>query len=671
MFNKKATGIQWYIALIVFIMGIGIVMSTKGIVTIPKIGEYSLNLMKSLERGNEIPVTVKGIMEQLNKKAHEGYENHAVFRLKTYCEGTAYKDSLINSPVDEEDDKTFMDIAGILGRTGETRVCYVNENDLTQYYGEVFNNKYVEFKAQEHEGLDLDFSTISYTSTVTKESSEYFNKVETLDAFELPIELKKEREETQIGTFKVAPNFKLATENPVSHPFDTTEVCIFSRDCGATCQDVVNKYPAKNYKILDFSCGLYFNCQEGEDAIDDFGNYYLCNDDFLCKNGCSPFCSSTEEALVTDDDIGLESADKTACTEFSCSNYMDCGFINTDSFTCTDVCSGEGKWCIRGIDNGVQNRGCSESFTFEGGDDYCICGSGLTKIVPAPPTDEQDTCNSKCGGNEFCMIGIDDGSDIRRCDESFRFEGGQDDDYCICGKLSEKLSPTLNCACPDPSAITLDKACSGNNCINLHCDRDVEYEAQQGVTTTCRIRGCNNYGDCISTSSCSCDSVFACQGTCTCTAQGWYDEGGCGDTRSDGVTCSWLGVPQRQDYLPSTCSDPNYGCDDRSHAGGQCECTQGSWVDTDNCGEITQDGVWDCEWYEKPQRLDYYPPGCGSAQYGCSYSASCDCSLDGIVNTKCLDDPCSSYDSCITSSTCGCSSGYNACEGSCTSFPII
>ena len=104
-----------------------------------------------------------------------------------------------------------------------------------------------------------------------------------------------------------------------------------------------------------------------------------------------------------------------------------------------------------GIDDGDSVGGtnskvkqCDKSFGFEGDDDYCICGSGSREEVPGDIPDT--SCNDICGSPDDCIIGIDDGDSdggsdgiIRKCDKKYGFEG--DDDYCVCGDISETQTP--------------------------------------------------------------------------------------------------------------------------------------------------------------------------------------------------------------------------------------
>ena len=132
---------------------------------------------------------------------------------------------------------------------------------------------------------------------------------------------------------------------------------------------------------------------------------------------------------------------------------------------CNDICTAAGKTCTLGIDDGDDIRRCEQDFDFEASplDDYCICGSASGKMVPSLPAN--DKCNNVCAAaGKACMTGIDDGDDIKECDDSFGFEAGQTDDYCICRDKSEQTIPV-----PDniPSA-TCNTLCSnsGKECVS-------------------------------------------------------------------------------------------------------------------------------------------------------------------------------------------------------------
>ena len=131
-------------------------------------------------------------------------------------------------------------------------------------------------------------------------------------------------------------------------------------------------------------------------------------------------------------------------------DYCICGDASlkepsSGDYICDTLCGPDN--CIMGIKNDKEEKRCSEKFEFDNPDDYCICGRGSEKF-PAPLTADVDmSCNALCGASG-CIMGIDDGGDVRRCSAIFGFETGNRDDYCICGKDSVEVLPgTCNDIC--------------------------------------------------------------------------------------------------------------------------------------------------------------------------------------------------------------------------------
>jgi len=329
MSNKKSF-MHWEILLVALFVSIGILYLPTRSVDIPKVGEFPTNMIKSLEKGGNIPIIIQNIMEQLNKEANLTYEEHIVFTLDSYCESVTYKDSLITGNKEFNPPTPPEPLSGLSSRT-EVK-CYVGELEAMKYYEEMFNEKYLDFRSSNPEDFDLDFSSVTYTSTMVKEGVEYFNKVETNDEFEVPI---RGGEEKQIGKFATSPNFKIPTENPIEHPFDEVEVCIFASLCGATCHDVLERNPESNFMLKGdvpgLGCDAYFECVA---PLDQFDKVFSCQKEndgepenpVLCKRQCLPFCSA-EPPLVNDADSA------TLCTEFSCISYLKCDNANSPA-TC-------------------------------------------------------------------------------------------------------------------------------------------------------------------------------------------------------------------------------------------------------------------------------------------------------------------------------------------------
>lgn len=402
--NKKAImGLVWLFAALGIVIAFGIFWSTAFSTKLPILGKYSVDVTKALEQGTNIPLTIEIIMKQLNKEAAVSYEQHPVFNLNTYCkdtagQGTAYKQALIDG------NKEFNPPIWLSKR--ENVKCYVDEKELMKYYSEVFDSDYEQFKAQKHDGQNLDFSNIDYKSTLVKEGIKYFNEIRTDNGLKIPITATRNKKEKHIGTFTVDPNFKIMVENPVNHPLDTSEVCIFAKVCGATCHDVIEKHPSQNYKIMDnvagFGCNGYYSCNTPKDQ---FNEEYLCDPGkILCQGACLPFCSASS-GRVADADAS------TKCKEFSCNSYLACSSV--DACGCPDpsdlgrpnACSGaecETLHCDRDPSPSTQ---CKDSCSKYGGCDStssCSCAplslvgcTGSCYCNPQPPY------TGSCGG-ETC-----------------------------------------------------------------------------------------------------------------------------------------------------------------------------------------------------------------------------------------------------------------------------
>lgn len=292
MYNKKAlSGLKWIFLLISFFISVGILYFQIFTANIPKIGEYSVGVIKSQEKRNNLPIIMERLLTDLNENTINEFDENRVFTLKSYCEED-YKQSLI--------DKTFNPPTWLSKR--DNVKCMIDESELIKYYEEAFEEDYNQFKSKDFSEIDLSFSDITYTSSVEKENDDFFNIVKTDDKFEFPINIRDGREKKQVGKFYLNPSFKI----PVGYPFDdeNKEVCILSRDCGATCNDIINIFDNDKINIFDdenlgsenplkikeFSCNEYFDCNEG--PRDDFGNEFLCEDGTLCNGRC-PDCECT------------------------------------------------------------------------------------------------------------------------------------------------------------------------------------------------------------------------------------------------------------------------------------------------------------------------------------------------------------------------------------------
>tara|TARA_B100000315_G_scaffold260241_1_gene320244 strand:+ start:1194 stop:2567 length:1374 start_codon:yes stop_codon:yes gene_type:complete len=151
-----------------------------------------------------------------------------------------------------------------------------------------------------------------------------------------------------------------------------------------------------------------------------------------------------------------------------CGNNFNEDHSHKGDASCNTVC-GVGN-CIMGIEEGGSDGGtvkkCTDKFDFDDSRDYCICGAGSEKFPASPPAsllaDVEMSCNTLCG-TSGCIMGIDDGGDVRRCSAKFRFEKKEVDDYCICGKDSAEVIPgTCNDIC----------GARGKTCVNGMDDED-------------------------------------------------------------------------------------------------------------------------------------------------------------------------------------------------------
>ncbi|MEK6949656.1 MAG: hypothetical protein AABX34_05510, partial [Nanoarchaeota archaeon] len=254
MMDKKALGLHWYIAALAFIISMGILAWGNINTKMPLVGQFSASIANAMENGNNIPLEVESIMNQLNIEASLSYENHGVFKLVSFCNETKFDldgDSFVGD-VSRVDDTRFkqrwfatnpITIPSITPTItpGESQLfttrtpdvkCFAKETtneELLRYYEEKFNLEYKHFKETPSiwQGSGLDFSGILYTSTMKKENNKYYNEIKTENNFEQKIMMEKDRKEEEIGKFWLSPDYKLETPNPLMHPFDTEEVCIF------------------------------------------------------------------------------------------------------------------------------------------------------------------------------------------------------------------------------------------------------------------------------------------------------------------------------------------------------------------------------------------------------------------------------------------------------------
>lgn len=368
--------------MLAFGLAIGIFYFTSGTTSVPKIGETSLALAKSLERGGNIPVTIEFIMKEINKEAINEFDSHEIFDVRSYCNDIIepiYKDSII--------DKNFIDTGGVLGVPGKERNCFVDEDDLQVYFGETFNEVFPNSRSSLIFG-DLDLSNTDYTAFSIGQyaSGVYFNDIRTTNGFEVPITKRKDNVEKQIGKFTMKPSFRI----PIGYDFDNPnkEVCIFSSDCRATCDDVIDKYDGIFiFAKTEFECDTYYDCAEAALATDDFGNKYSCTDDdgnpaFLCTGSCQPFCSGNPPKTI-DEDAG------TVCKDYSCRDYLDC--------SSTGTCGCDENACIG---NDCDTLHCDRDSEFE--DEFNINTQCLDTCSPLKYNDCREATTCACDSGVAC-----------------------------------------------------------------------------------------------------------------------------------------------------------------------------------------------------------------------------------------------------------------------------
>ena len=166
MSNKKSF-MHWEILLVALFVSIGILYLPTRSVDIPKVGEFSADMIKSLEKGSNIPIIIQNIMKYLNKEANITYENHPIFGLDSYCnngtglDDSGYKERLIEEGIE------FDPINTITKR--DPINCYADEEELMKYYEEAFSIEYEDFRLTELE--NPDFSSTDYIPEVVNEGT--------------------------------------------------------------------------------------------------------------------------------------------------------------------------------------------------------------------------------------------------------------------------------------------------------------------------------------------------------------------------------------------------------------------------------------------------------------------------------------------------------------------
>jgi len=545
MLNKKAMGMHWYILIISFFISVGVIMYYEFIDSpIPKVGEYSVIIGKTLEKESIIPSLIERVMEDINKQSTVRFNDHIEFLdlLDSYCDED-YKDNLGWSgfliPRESEGISELISEELIPEEErGQSTYCHMDTIGATNKFRRIFTNNYNYFRGHNTFNDDFNLAGLQYDFTnPSEESGEFFIEI-TVRATNpgLIFQINKE-DGSMLGSYRMRPGFKL----PVDYDFNafdsSKEMCLFVAGC-ADFTDVLTRYPQLEdspyyYKIREEPCEYYSYlgsvCTAADiaDATDNFGKYYETGR-FLCRGDCiPPPCSLDNEALT-------QYRFPTGCRAEDCGSYYSC--FKTDC-TCS---SDDLKACVGRTDPSTRafcKPYCSYYYKkTEDGDPLTNCRIPCDKFYycndPGDSTTIRPIDACFCPGNRKCV-----GRCIRSCEATAGKTPDRDaDTNCQdnpCGSYVEgTCSSTLDCGCEN------SHACAGD--CTPYCDLDVS------STTNCQDNPCGSYveGTCDPIlSDCACLTGNACMGDCdVCTYDPWEDVGGCGDG-----TCAADGVPQEKE----------------------------------------------------------------------------------------------------------------------------
>ena len=126
MLNKKSMGLHWDILLISLFISIGILYYSIASVDIPKVGEISLEMIKTLEKNSITPTIIERIMKWINEQTIKDLDENKIFDLRDYCESEEYKGKISGS-------KQTLN-GGFMGLEGKDANCHINEDDLMEYF---------------------------------------------------------------------------------------------------------------------------------------------------------------------------------------------------------------------------------------------------------------------------------------------------------------------------------------------------------------------------------------------------------------------------------------------------------------------------------------------------------------------------------------------------------
>ena len=551
MLNKKAMGMHWYILIISFFISVGVIMYYEFIDSpIPKVGEYSAIMSKTLEKESIIPSLIERVMEDINKQSTVRFNDHIEFLglLDSDCNGT-YENNLGWSSflIPREAESIATLTSGELipeEELGESTYCHMDTIRAKNKFRIIFTNNYNYFRRHNTFSEDFDLFGLQYDFTnPSEESGEFFIEI-TVRATNpgLIFQINKE-DGSMLGSYRMRPGFKL----PVDYDFNafdsSKEMCLFVAGC-ADFTDVLTRYPQLEdspyyYKIREEPCEYYSYlgsvCTAADiaDATDNFGKYYE-TDRFLCSGDCiPPPCSLGNEALTQ---YGFP----TGCRAEDCGSYYSC--FKTDC-TCS---SDDLKACVGRTDPSTRafcKPYCSSYYYTEDGD---------------PLTNCRTDCNS----------------------------------YFNCNTPAS----TPDCYCPSSST----EQCEGS-CVP-YCSTP-----QAPANTHCQELSCSDYHNCqsiVPSDKCycpttprsqdinKCEAIDEAEESCpSCWCPGWTDSGACGDLR-----CDWNKVPQSRTCMPGGC-DSETKCDTRD----SCDCSLDAEADTkcmpNLCGSYastTCDSTSDC-----------------------------------------------------------------------------
>jgi hypothetical protein len=506
MINKKAMGMHWFILIMSFFISIGMIMFYQFIETdIPKVGEYSVIMGKTLEKESIIPSLIERVMEDINKQSTVRFNDHIEFLdlLDSYCDED-YKDNLgwsgflipreadIEIPEEERGQSTYCHMDTIRAKN-KFRIIFTNKynyfvNPLNTDFTEDFNLA----------GLQYDFTNPS------EESGEFFIKMTVRDASQgLRFQINKE-DGSMLGSYRMRPGFKLLVDHEFNNFDDPStppdEMCLFVAGC-ADFDDVIERYDLEDtVKIREEPCGYYASCGEADiaQAKDNFGKYYE-TERFLCSGDCiPPPCSLDNEALTQ---YGFP----TGCRAEDCGSYYSC--FKTDC-TCS---SDDLKACVGRTDPSTRafcKPYCSSYYYTEDGDPLTNCRMPCDKFYycndPGDSTTIRPIDVCFCPGNRKCVGGC-----IPSCEATAGKTPDRDaDTNCQdnpCDSYVEgTCSSTSDCGCEN------SHACAGD--CTPYCDLDVS------STTNCQDNPCGSYvpGTCDPIlSDCACLTGNACAGDCT------------------------------------------------------------------------------------------------------------------------------------------------------------